>query len=109
MILAVVAALEGMWVFAARTKQSRARRHQLLMGASTDHRAAVPLVDNYLQQKTARATRFQRFVARQLAALCRRVVQTRALDYLFLHLVRTAFNKRRDNVRNMKRRITLCL
>jgi len=109
MLIALIGGIEGMLVYASRSKQRRARRQQLLMGTSTDHRTVVPLVDNYLKQKTARATRLQRFIARKLAALCRRVVQTRALDYLFLHLVRTAFNKRRDNVRNMKRRITLCL
>ena len=63
MLIAIIAGLEAMVVFAARSKQGRARRQQLLMGTSTDHRAAVPLVDNYLQQKAAGATRLQRFVA----------------------------------------------
>jgi hypothetical protein len=66
MLLAIIAGLETMFLAAARSKQRRARRQQLLMGTSRDlelHRA-VPLVDDYLQQKTARATRFQRFIAR---------------------------------------------
>lgn len=108
MLIAIIAGLEAMLVFAARSKQGRARRQQLLMGTSTDHRA-VPLVDNYLQQKTARATRFQRFIASKLAALCRRVVHTRSFEYLLLHLIRTAINKRRNKVLTMRRRITLCL
>jgi hypothetical protein len=107
MLIAIIAGLETMLVFAARSKQGRVRRQQLLMGASTDHRAAVPLVDNYLQQKTARATRFQRFVARQLATLLRRAVQTRAMDYLLLHVVRTAINKRRNKFNTLRRRIVL--
>jgi hypothetical protein len=107
MLIALIAGIEGMLVYASRSKQRRARRQQLLMGTSTDFERAVPLVDNYLQQKTARATRFQRFVARKLAALCRRVVHTRSFEYLLLHLVRAAINKRRNQLLNMKRRITL--
>ncbi len=107
MLIAIIAGLEAMLVFAARSKQGRARRQQLLMGTSTDSHSAVPLVDEYLQQKTARATRFQRFIASKLAALCRRVVQTRALDYLLLHLVRTAINKRRNKFNTLRRRIVL--
>jgi transcription initiation factor TFIIIB Brf1 subunit/transcription initiation factor TFIIB len=107
MLIAIIAGLETMFLAAARSKQRRLRRQQLLMGTTADSQRAVPIVDDYLQQKTARATRFQRFVARQLAALCRRVVQTRTLDYMLLHLVRTAINKRRNQLLNMKRRITL--
>ena len=106
MLIAIIAGLEAMLVFAARSKQGRARRQQLLMGTSTDHRA-VPLVDDYLKQKTARSTRFQRFIASKLAALCRRVVQTRTLDLLLLHVVRTTILKHRNKLLNMKRRITL--
>jgi len=108
MLIAIIAGLEAMLVFAARSKQGRVRRQQLLMGTSTDlHRAAVPLVDDYLKQKTARATRFQRFIASNLAALCRRVVHTRSFEYLVLHLVRAAIQKRRNKLLNLKRRITL--
>jgi transcription initiation factor TFIIIB Brf1 subunit/transcription initiation factor TFIIB len=107
MLIAIIAGLETMFLAAARSKQRRLRRQQLLMGTTADSQRAVPIVDDYLQQKTARATRFQRFVARQLAALCRRVVQTRTLDYMLLHLVRTAINKRRNQLLNLKRRITL--
>jgi len=107
MLIAIIAGLEAMVVYASRSKQGRARRHQLLMGTSTDLHRAVPLVDNYFQQKTARATRLQRFIASKLAALCRRVVHTRSFEYSLLHLVRTAINKRRNKLLNMKRRITL--
>jgi len=108
MLIAIIAGLEAMLVFAARSKQGRARRQQLLMGTSTDlNRAAVPLVDDYLKQKTARATRFQRFIARKLAALCRRVVHTRSFEYVLLNLVRTTINKRRNQLLKMKRGITL--
>jgi aspartyl/asparaginyl beta-hydroxylase (cupin superfamily) len=107
MLIAIIAGLEAMVVYATRSKQGRARRQQLLMGTSTDLHRAVPLVDVYLQQKTAGATRFQRFIARKLAALCRRVVHTRSFEYLLLHLVRAAIMKRRNKVLNMKGRIIL--
>jgi len=107
MLIALIAGLEAMVVYAARSKQGRARRQQLLMGTSTDLHRAVPLVDDYLKQKTARASRFQRFIASKLAALCRRVVLTRSFEYLLLHLIRTTINKRRNKFNNLKRRVTL--
>jgi hypothetical protein len=107
MLITIIAALEAMLYSAARSKRGRARRQQLLMGTSTDLHRAVPLVDNYFKQKTARATRFQRFIASKLAALCRRVVHTRSFEYVLLHLVRTAIMKRRNKLLNRKRRITL--
>jgi hypothetical protein len=107
MLIAIIAGLETMFLAAARSKQRRVRRQQLLMGTTADSHCAVPLVDNYLQQKTARSTRFQRFIARKLAALCRRVVHTRSFEYLVLHLVRAAIQKRRNQLLNMKRRVSL--
>jgi aspartyl/asparaginyl beta-hydroxylase (cupin superfamily) len=107
MLIALLAGLEALLYSAARTKRGRARRQQLLMGTSTDLDRAVPLVDNYLKQKTAKATRLQRFVASSLAAVCRRAVHTRSFEYLLLHLVRTAINKRRSTFNNMKRRVSL--
>jgi hypothetical protein len=105
MLIAIIAGLETMFLAAARSKQRRARRVQLLMGTSTDLHRAVPFVDDYLKQKTAKATRFQRFIGRNLVALCRRAVQTKSFEYLAVHLVRAAIMKRRNN--KMKGRITL--
>jgi hypothetical protein len=107
MLIALIAGLEAMVVFASRSKQGRARKHQLLMGVSTDLHRAVPLVDDYLKQKTARASRFQRFIASKLTAVCRRFVHTQSFEHLLLHLFQTAFNKRRNKFNNLKRRITL--
>jgi len=107
MLVALIAGLEAVLYSAARSKRGRARRQQLLMGMNTDLHRAVPVVDNYLKQKTARATRFQRFIASKLAALCQRAVHTRSFEYLLLHLVRTAILKRRNTINKMKRRVTL--
>ncbi len=107
MLITIIAGLEAMLYSAARSKRGRARRRQLLMGNSVGSVRALPLVDNYFQQKTARATRFQRFIASKLAALCRRAVHMNSFEYLLLHLVRTAINKRRNKLLNRKRRITL--
>jgi hypothetical protein len=108
MVIAIIAGLEAMLYSAARSKRGGARRQQLLMGGtSTGLDRTVPLVDNYLKQKTARATKFQRFIASKLAAVCRHAVHTRSFEYLLLHLVRTVINKRRNTFNNMKRRVTL--
>ena len=106
MILAIIAGLEAMTYCAFRSRRGQARKQQLLTGTSPDLHRAVPLIDNYLRQKTARTTRFQRFFVSKLAALCRRVVHTRSFEYLLLHLVRTAILNRRSKVLNMKRRVT---
>jgi hypothetical protein len=103
MLLAIIAAVEATLYSAARSKQGRVRRQQLLMGNSLGSVRALPLVDDYLKQKTARATRFQSFLARKLAEIFRRLVNTRSFYYLLLHLLRTAINKRRNKFLKMRR------
>ena len=107
MLIAIIAGLEATLYSATRAKWGRARRRRLLMGTSTDLHRAVPLVDDYLKQKTARATRFQSFLARKLAEIFRMLVHTQSFEYLLLHLIRTAINKRRNTFNNMKRRVSL--
>ena len=107
MLIAIIAGLEAMVVYASRSKQGRARRQQLLMGTNTDLHRAVPLVDDYLKQKAAGASRFQTFLASKLAEICRWLVRTRSFDYALLHLVRTAIMKRHNKFLNMKRRVSL--
>ena len=107
MLITIIAGIEALMYSTARSKRGRARSHRLLMGTSTDLRRAVPFVDDYLKQKTARATRFQSFLARKLAEIFRRLVHTRSFEYLLLHLIRTAINKRRNKFNNLKRRVTL--
>jgi hypothetical protein len=106
MLIALIAGLEATLYSATRAKWGRARRQQLLMGTSTDLHRAIPFADAYLKKKTLKATRFQRFVASKLAAICRRAVDTRSFEYVLLHLVRTAINKRRKTFK-MKRRVAL--
>ena len=103
MLLAIIAAVEATLYSAARSKQGRVRRQQLLTGNSLGSVRALPLVDDYLKQKTARATRFQSFLARKLAEIFRRLVNTRSFYYLLLHLLRTAINKRRNKFLKMRR------
>ena len=107
MLIALIAGLEATLYSATRAKWGRARRQRLLMGTSTDLHRAVPFVDDYLKQKTVKATRFQRFIASKLAAFCRRAVHTRSFEYLLLHLLRSVINKRRNTFNNMKRRVSL--
>ena len=103
MLLTIIAAVEATLYSAARSKKGRVRRQQLLMGNSLGSVRALPLVDDYLKQKTARATRFQSFLARKLAEIFRRLVNTRSFYYLLLHLLRTAINKRRNKFLKMRR------
>ena len=94
-LIALIAAAEAMLYSASRSKRGETRRQQVLMGNSLDSVRALPLVDDYLKRKTARASRLQVFVASKVAEICRRAVHTRSFEYLVLHLIRTAILKRR--------------
>jgi|SRR5450631_1838749 len=107
MLLALIAAVEATLYSATRSKWGRARRQQLLMGTSTDLVRVVPFADDYLKRKTLGASNLQRFIASKLAAFCRRAVHTRSFEYLLLHFVRAAINKRRNTFLNMKRRVSI--
>ena len=106
MLIAVIAFLEGTTYCALRSKRGQARKQQLFAGGTDLHRA-IPFVDSHLKQRTAGATRFQKFIAFKLAAFCRRAVHTRAFEYMLLHLIRTAINKRRNTFLNITRRVSL--
>ena len=94
-LIALIAAAEAMLFSASRAKQRTARRQQVLMGNAVDSLRALPLVDDYLKRKTAGASRVQTFVAAKVAEVCRQAVHTRSFEYLLLHLIRTAIQKRR--------------
>jgi hypothetical protein len=94
-LIALIAAAETMLYSASRSKRGQAQRQQVLMGNNLDSVRALPLVDDYLKRKTARASRVQMFVASKVAEICRRAVHTRSFEYLILHLIRTAILKRR--------------
>ena len=107
MLIGLIAAAEAMMFSVSRSKLGKAQRQQVLMGNSQDSVRALPLVDEYLKRKNARAGRVQVFVASKLAEICRRAVHTRSFEYLVLHLIRTAIN-RRSKYLNIQRRITIC-
>ena len=94
-LIALIAAAEAVLYSASRSKRGQTRRQQVLMGNSLDSVRVLPLVDDYLKRKTAGASRVQVFVASKLAEVCRRVVHTRAFEYVLLHVLRTAILKRR--------------
>ena len=107
MLIAIIAGIEAMVVYASRSKQGRARRQQLLTGNSLSSVRALPFIDGHMKKKTAGATRFQSFLARKLAEIFRMLVHTQSFEYLLLHLIRTASNKRRHTFNKLKRRVTL--
>ena len=94
-LIALIAAAEAMLYSASRSKRGQTRRQQVLTGNSQDSVRALPLVDDCLKRKTVGASRLQMFVASKVAEICRRVVHTRAFEYVLLHLIRTAILKHR--------------
>ena len=98
LFIALIAAAEAMLVSASGAKRYQARRQQILMGNNLNSGRCVPVVDEYLQRKTAGASTVQVFVASKLAEVCRQAVHTRSFEYLLLHSIRTTILKRRNKL-----------
>jgi len=94
MILELMAATEASVLSASWIRRSRMRRREILLGGSTSE-INLPFLDRYLRQQTANPTRLQTIVAKKLAAVCRRVVQTKAFDLLVLKLIQSASRRSR--------------
>ena len=88
MLIEIAAVLEMLLFACAWTKRKRAQRWQVFMGNAGSIR--LPIVDDYLTRRTAGANRVEVFVAYQLAAVCRKAVQTHAFQSLLLHGIRLA-------------------
>ena len=84
-LLTLIAAAEATLFSASHARRYHARRQQVLMGNGMDSVHRLPLVDAYLQRKTAGASIVQVFVAAKLAEVCRLAVHTRSFEYLVLH------------------------
>ena len=106
-LIALIAAAEAMLFSATRAKRGQARRQQVLTGNVVDSGTALPLVDEYLKRKTARAGNVQIFVASRVVEICRRAVHTRSFEYLLLHVIRSAILNVRRKLSISHRRITL--
>ena len=105
--IALIAAAEAMLFSASRATRGEARRQQVLMGNTVDSGTALPLVDEYLKRKTARASKVQIFVASKVAEIFRRAVHTRSFEYLLLHVIRSAILTLRRKLSILHRRNTL--
>ena len=99
-LIALIAAAEATLFSASQAKRYHARRQQVLMGNGMDSVHRLPLVDAYLQRKTAGASRVQVFLAAKAAEVCRLAVHTRSFEYLLLHVIRTAIHKRQSKLLN---------
>ena len=88
MLIEIAAVLELLLFTYAWAKRRRAQRRQVFMGNKDSIRLA--LVDDYLRRQTAGASRVDVFVASQLAAVCRKAVQTHSFQSFLLHGIRSA-------------------
>lgn len=88
MLIEIAAVLELLLFACAWAKRRRAQRRQVFVGkADSIH---LPIVDDYLGRQTAGASRAELFAASQLAAVCRKAVQTHSFQSLLLHGIRSA-------------------
>jgi hypothetical protein len=100
MLIEIAAALELILVASAWTKRRRAKRWQMFMGKRDSIR--LPIVDDYLRRQTAGASRTEAFAASQLAAVCRKAVQTHAFQSLLLHGIHSARSRNRFTTSNWR-------
>jgi hypothetical protein len=70
------------------------RRQEILLGGSPGE-INLPFLDQYLRQQTANPTKLQIFATQKLAAVCRRVVHTKAFELLILKLIQSASRRYR--------------
>jgi hypothetical protein len=93
MLIEIAAVLELLLFACTSAKRSRAQRWQVFIG----NRDSIPLptLDEYLKRQTAGASRAEIFVALQLAAVCRKAVQTQSFQSLLLHGIHSARIKKR--------------
>jgi hypothetical protein len=94
MILELIVATEASVLSTSWIRRSRKRRQQILQGGNTPE-TNLPFLDHYLKQQTTKATRFQTFAAKRVAAICRRAAHTQAFELLILKLIQSA--SRRSN------------
>lgn len=96
MLIETAAALELLLFACARTRHKREQRRQALMG----NRCSIhlPVVDGYLKRQTVGASRAEVFAASQLAAVCRKAVQTQSFQSLLLHGIRSARRGKRISI-----------
>jgi hypothetical protein len=78
MLIEIAAVFELLLFTCAWVTRRRAQRWQVLMGPRPSLR--LPVMDDYLKRETAGASRVERLVASQLAALCRKAVQTQSFQ-----------------------------
>jgi hypothetical protein len=96
-LLTLLSAAEASFLSASWFHRARRKRQELLLGNET-RLLKIPCVDNRLTKKVDHATRLQTFAARQVAAVCRRAVHTRAFELLVLKLIQSASRRcRRDS------------
>jgi hypothetical protein len=88
MLIEIAAVLEMLLLTCAWARRKRAQRLQLFVGKGDS--IHLPIVDDYLRRQTAGASRAELFVASQLAAVCRKAVQTHSFQSLLLHGIRSA-------------------
>ena len=102
MLIESAALLELLFFGCAWAKRKRARRWQVFMGKRDSIR--LPILDDYLARQTAGATKAEAFAASQLAAVCRKAVQTHSFQSLLLHGIHSARSRK---LRSSTWRITL--
>ena len=96
-LLTLLAAAEASFLSASWFQRARQKRQELLLGKET-RLLNIPFIDNQLAKQVDQATRLQTFVARQVAAVCRQVVHTRAFESVLIRLIQSASDRSRRSI-----------
>ena len=93
-LLAILAAAEASCLSASWFQRARMKRQELLLGKET-RLVNIPFIDKHLAKQADHATRLQTFAARQVAAVFRQVVHTRAFEIVVLKLIQSVSRQSR--------------
>jgi hypothetical protein len=93
-LLTLLAAAEASCLSASWFQRARMKRQELLLGKETRF-LSLPFIDNHLAKQADHATGLQTLAARQVAAVFRQVVHTRAFELLVLKLIQSASRQSR--------------
>jgi hypothetical protein len=105
-IIALLVATKAAFLWASWSHWRYGRRQKILMGNSATGRS-IALVDRQLKRKVEGATNTQIFAASKLTEICRQAVQTRAFEYMLLHVIQSGLRKRQTTLSITKTEVVL--
>lgn len=104
--LTLLATAEASLLSASWFRRRANRRQEVLLGKE-NRLLRLPVLDNHIAKQAEHATRFQSFLARRIAAACRRAVHTQAFEYCVLRMVLSSCDRSHRTIGKIRKEIVL--